>query len=102
MYIDVDTIIKAAAVLGAVLAIGTFIWGIILWVQKREKTTKELAVLKEIHTEDISSLKEELCVLSYAMLATLEGLKQLNCNGPVTEAYNRLSKHLNKQAHDQI
>lgn len=40
MYIDVDTIIKAAAVLGAVLAIGTFIWGIILWVQKREKTTK--------------------------------------------------------------
>ncbi len=102
MYIDVDTIIKAAAVLGAVLAIGTFIWGIILWVQKREKTSKDLETLRNTHIKDIKEIQKELCELSFGLLATLDGLTQLHCNGNVTKAHERLEKHLNKQAHDQI
>ena len=35
------------------------------------------------------------------MLASLDGLMQLNCNGNVTKAHGRLEKHLNKQAHGQ-
>ena len=31
----------------------------------------------------------------------LKGLKELGCNGPVTEAIDKMEKHLNKAAHDQ-
>ena len=46
-------------------------------------------------------IKWILCVISYAMLASLDGLMQLHCNGNVTKAHGRLEKHLNKQAHGQ-
>lgn len=51
--------------------------------------------------EEMQSIKDELCVLSYAMLAALGGLKQQGCNGEVTEAHSKLEKHLNQQAHGQ-
>ena len=101
MYVTIDTIIKAAAALGALSAIGGFGYGIIKWFQRQGSSPTEIKKLKEAHNKDVTEIKEELCVLSFAMLATLDGLKQLNCNGQVTEAHNRLSKHLNKQAHDQ-
>ncbi len=100
MYIDADTIIKAGAVLGAVLSLGAFLRIIAVWINKREVTSKELEQLKNTHNSDIGSMREELCVLSYAMLAALDGLKQLHCNGEVTVAHDKLSKHLNKQAHN--
>ena len=31
--------------------------------------------------------------------ACLKGLKEQGCNGPVTEAINKIEKHLNLQAH---
>ncbi len=101
MYITFDTIINAAAVLGAVVSIAGIVYGIIKWFQRQNNSPAEIEKLKEVHDKDIRELKDELCELTFAMLATLNGLKQLNCNGQVTEAYNRLSKHLNKQAHDQ-
>ena len=101
MYISLDTIIKAGAALGAVLAIASFIWAIILWIQKREKTSVELAALKQTHEADIRDVKNELCELSFALLAALDGLMQLHCNGNVTKGHERLEKYLNKQAHDQ-
>ena len=73
---------------------------------------KEISGLREYHktdmdatrrreTEELQDIKDELCVLSYAMLAALSGLKQQGCNGDVTEAHTRLEKHLNQQAHGQ-
>lgn len=56
---------------------------------------------KEREAEELQMIKDELCVLSYAMLAALSGLKQQGCNGDVTEAHSRLEKHLNQQAHGQ-
>lgn len=35
------------------------------------------------------------------ILACLKGLKEQGCNGPVTEAIDKIQKHINKQAHDQ-
>ena len=37
----------------------------------------------------------------YGILACLKGLKEQGCNGPVTEAIDKIQKHINKQAHDQ-
>lgn len=56
---------------------------------------------KKREAEERRMIKDELCILSYAMLAALSGLKQQGCNGDVTEAHSRLEKHLNQQAHGQ-
>ena len=100
MYIDADTIIKAGAVIGAVLSILAIVKMVVSWIGKREATSKGLDELKKQHNGDVQGIREELCVLTYAMLAALDGLKQLNCNGEVTIAHDKLSKHLNEQAHN--
>ncbi len=89
MYIDSNTIITASAVLAAVMAILGAVFAIYRWYLKQNK-----------QDEDIKEIKSELCMHAYVLLAVLDGLKQLNCNGKVTEAQNKLSKHINKQAHD--
>lgn len=112
LVVDADAIIRLAAVLGALGVIWGIVYGIIKWFQKQEKQTTDIALLREIHksdmktltdkeTDDLQSVKDELCVLSYAVLATLDGLKQLGANGNVTKAHNELEKHLNQQAHNQ-
>lgn len=45
-------------------------------------------------------IRSELCLLTYAMLGALDGLKQLGCNGKVTDARTRIDKHLNQSAHN--
>lgn len=108
----VDVIIKVAALIGAVGGICGGIYAVCKWFQKQEKQSTDIAALKELHekdmeatrkkeAEDTQAIKDELCVLSYAMLAALDGLQQLHCNGNVTKAHERLEKHLNQRAHDQ-
>ena len=101
MYVDADTIIKAAAVLTALIAIGTAVYAVIKWVQKQEKQTADIEALRKKQSDDMKEMQDELCLISYAMLACLDGLKQQGCNGAVTEAHNKLEKHLNQRAHDQ-
>lgn len=109
----VDVIIKVAALIGAVGGIWAAVYAIIKWFQKQEKQSTDIAELKEQHkkdcealrkkeSDDLKVLNDELCVLSYAMLACLDGLKQQGCNGEVTKAHDRLEKHLNQKAHDQF
>ena len=90
MYVDADVIIKAAAALGALLAIGGVIYKIITWVQRQKR-----------QDEDIDSLKSELCLLTYGVLACLKGLQEQGCDGPVTAAIEKIEKHINQKAHDQ-
>lgn len=108
----VDLIIKIAALIAAVGGICGAIYAVIKWFQKQEKQTTDIAELKALHqkdmdetrkkeAEDMKAIKDELCVLSYAMLASLDGLQQLHCNGNVTKAHEKLEKHLNQKAHDQ-
>ena len=102
MYIDANTIINAGSLMGAITLLGGAVFAIIKWFLRQEKPHEEIEELRNTHKEDIEELKEELCVLNFATLATLDGLKQLGCNGEVTKAYNELSKHINKQAHGQL
>jgi hypothetical protein len=44
-------------------------------------------------------MKEEMCLLTYGVLACLQGLKEQGCNGPVTAAIDKIEKHMNQEAH---
>ena len=101
MYITVDNIIEISKVIGALGVIGGLLIAINKFIQSPKDNASKIDELKAHHNADIADIKNELCVMNYALLATLDGLKQLNCNGNVTKAYAMLEKHLNKQAHDQ-
>lgn len=64
-----------------------------------EHAQKALAEIQDGTNSKLQEIRDEQCMIAYCMLATLDGLKQLNCNGKVTEARDALDKHLNKQAH---
>lgn len=86
----VNTIITAASLLAAIGAIFSVVFAVYRWylLQNRQDT-------------EIEKLKSEQCLLTYGILACLKGLKEQGCNGPVTEAIDKIEKHINKQAHDQ-
>lgn len=60
----------------------------------------DLEALKHDTQEQLQEIKQEQCMLTYCMMATLDGLHQLGCNGKVTQAREDLDKFMNKQAHD--
>lgn len=101
MYIDHTTIITAASVLGALTALGVAAYKVVKWFQKQEKQTVDIEQLREREKENIKELNDEMCLLTYAVLACLKGLKEKGCNGPVTEAISKLEKHINQKAHKQ-
>ena len=90
MYISVSTIITAASLLTAIVAIFSAVFAVYRWYLKQNR-----------QDEEIKKMKAEQCLLTYGILACLKGLKEQGCNGPVTEAIDKLEKHINKQAHDQ-
>lgn len=101
MYIDSSTIITLAGVLGALITIGTVAYKVIRWLQEQEKQTADIEKLRQQEKENVKELNEEMCLLTYAVLACLKGLKEQGCNGPVTEAIGRVEKHINQKAHGQ-
>lgn len=90
-----------ASVLGALTAIGAVAYKIIKWFQAQQKQTADIEDLKKQEKEDIKAMEDELCLLTYAVLACLKGLKEQGCNGPVTEAIGKIEKHINQKAHGQ-
>ena len=92
---------RQASVLGALTAIGAVAYKIIKWFQAQEKQTTDIEDLKKQEKEDIKAMEDELCLLTYAVLACLKGLKEQGCNGPVTEAIGKIEKHINQKAHGQ-
>lgn len=83
-------IVELAKVIEALAVVGGLIFAIFKLWAKLDKRDKE-----------IDEMKSELCMHTYVLLAVLDGLKQQGCNGPVTEAREKLQKHMNKMAHDQ-
>jgi hypothetical protein len=100
MYIEWETFITIG---GVVSAIGLLL-GIILkihkWYLKQDEQTKQIEALKEHHEEDVHRLKEENCLICYALSACLDGLQQLGANHTVPIAKDKLDKYLNQQAHE--
>ena len=95
-----QTVITAGAVVGALGGIGAIAFKFVRWVDRQKKQDEELAALRKHHDEDMRSLKEEQTLLTYGILACLKGLSEQGCNGPVTEAIQKIEKHLNRKAHE--
>lgn len=94
-----QTIITASAVLAAVIAIITNFAKLVRWMDKQKKQDTDIQALRATHISDMDAIKEEQTLLVYGILACLKGLKEQGCNGPVTEAINKIEKHLNQKAH---
>lgn len=88
MYVDAQSVITAAALLGAITALLGALFAVYRWYQRQNK-----------QDEDIKGMKEEMCLLTYGVLACLKGLKEQGCNGPVKEAIGKIEKHMNQEAH---
>ena len=83
-----QTLITAAAVLTAVITLFGRYNKLYDWIKKQDEQDNK-----------IKEMKEEQAILTYGILACLKGLKEQGCNGPVTEAINKIEKHLNEKAH---
>ncbi len=90
MYIDWDTIITIGKVIAALGAIPGLFVGVYKFIARDRR-----------QQEEIAAIKKEQTMICYGVLACLKGLKEQGCNGPVTEALNKMEKHLNQAAHGQ-
>lgn len=88
MYVSWQTILTAGAVITAVATIVKYVSRGFKWVQTQNEQEKE-----------IKSIKEEQQLLTYGILACLKGLREQGCDGAVTDAINKMEKHLNERAH---
>lgn len=100
MYIDWHTIITAGSVLGALGAILGSVLKIHKWIIKQDEQTKQIEALRKHHEDDVHRLKEENCLICFALSACLDGLQQLGANHTVPVAKEKLDKYLNQQAHE--
>ena len=88
MTISTQTLITLAAMAGAAAALLGYGTRLFAWFQRQKQ-----------QDADIAALKSEQCLVIYGVLACLKGLKEQGCNGPVTEAIQKIEKHLNIEAH---
>lgn len=104
MYISLDTVAKVLSILSVLAGLIT------LFVTAIKRKAKEEAALQEIR-EDLEAEKqhtvtvrrschEEQTLIIYGLLACLKGLKEKGCNGPVTEAIDKIEKYINIKAHE--
>ncbi|MBQ1217619.1 MAG: branched-chain amino acid ABC transporter permease [Clostridia bacterium] len=83
-----DSIITAAAVVSALSVLGAVTVKIVrFWLEQKAQE------------REINHVKNEMGIICYGVLACLDGLKQMGCDGNVTQAKNDLEKYLNKSAH---
>lgn len=99
MLITTQTIITTAGVLSALGVIFGVIIAIIKWFNKQEKQSADIKNLEEHHDEDLKAVQKELCVLNYALLASLDALIKQGYDGAVVDAHKKIRNHLNEKAH---
>lgn len=88
MYIDADTIIKAASLL---TAIGALVGVIVAIYKIIDQDRRQSEIIKEMQAEQT--------ILCYGLRGALKGLIEQGCDGPCKDALDKLDKHLNQKAH---
>ena len=83
-----QSLIGAAAIVGAFVALVSYLRKIFGWFERQE-----------VQDREIKEIKEEQTILTKGILACLKGLKEQGCDGPVTESIREIETHLNKKAH---
>ena len=102
MVIEVtaQTVITFAALLSAIGGIVALIVKLVHWVDNQKAQDVRMNDLEEKHERDKRAMQEETQLLMYGILSCLKGLQEKGCNGPVTEAVNKIEKYLNAKAHE--
>lgn len=95
-----QTLITASAVVAAFLSLVAVFAKIVRWMDRQKQQDADIKALRATHNTDMDSMKQEQTLIIYGLLACLKGLKEQGCNGPVTEAINKIEKHLNQKAHE--
>ena len=127
--IDFKTVAMVCGAVTGIAAVGALAWKMFQWLHHQKEQDEELKwvnerierVKKEIsdeiktlqqhHNEDIAkitqnhesvvkAIQKEQTLLVYGQLACLKGLSEQGCDGPVTDAIDRLEKHINERAHE--
>ena len=88
--ISVAGVIQAAALAAALGTLGGLALWCVRFVERQKRQDKELA-----------AIRKEQTLICYGVRACLQGLREQGCNGPVTDALNKLDKHLNQAAHEE-
>lgn len=83
-----NTIIFASSVIAAAVLLISYFAKVVRWVDKQKQ-----------QDDQIKSIKDEQAVIVFGVLACLKGLKEQGCDGPVTDAIDKIEKHLNIEAH---
>lgn len=96
-----EYIVELSKIVGALGIIFGVVIGFVRWLSKQEKQSEDIERLSKHHGEDINTVQQELCVVNYAILACLDALMQKGYDGKVSQAHERLQKHINQKAHGQ-
>ena len=83
-----ETVIGLSGGIAALAALLAYLFKGYDFVQRQKK-----------QDEIIKAIQSEQALLTVGVLACLKGLKEQGCNGPVTEAINKIEAHLLAQAH---
>lgn len=86
-----QTVITAGAVIAAMTTIITLLVRLTRWIDRQKK-----------QDTDIKEMRHELTVICYGLRGALQGLIESGCNGPCKDALQKLDKHLNQSAHDEV
>ena len=89
MYITLQSLLTAAAILSAATALLAAYNKTYDWRRRQQK-----------QDEAIADLKAEQGLLTRGVLACLKGLHEQGCNGPVTEAIREIESYVNQKAHE--
>lgn len=92
------TINSILTFIGVILTLSAFV-GVVVSAYKAITDAHDRAQKWDEYDKQIKDIKDEQCMLTYCMYATLDGLHQLGCNGKVTQAREDLQKYINKSAH---
>lgn len=112
MYVNAQTVILTGGVLSTIIAFVTLAWKLFKWIEHQKEQDQEIkrieakfdTEVKELrakHEKDRSGIQEEQTLVVYGLLACLKGLAEQGCDGPVSEAIDKIEKHINKKAHDK-
>ena len=99
MYIDLDTVIRAASVISSIgVIIGVMVAAVIVIL--RTLAVYKVFQINRKQSDFIKSIEDEQTLLCYGLRGALQGLIEQGCNGPCKDALDKLEKHLNKKAHE--
>lgn len=85
-----QTIVGTAGGIAALIALASYLFKGYEFVKRQDK-----------QDELIKQIQKEQQLLTYGVLACLKGLKEQGANGPVSEAIDKIEKHMNEAAHSQ-